>query len=444
MLCRKVKKPEHPYNTQSNSSKMSAHFSPAQCQESCSSYVHRQTCKMEEHYQALGEETLPQVQPYGSENQKNVPSTELTLTLALGSSTLPHTVHVHQCAIPGGSREIQQEFTVPMDRRAGAITVDFRYIGPQYATQLRASATVADEELGNDSASYPRSLLAVDKTKRCELLGEGTYIFLKEVQTAAVTNVPVDDASRPRRLGATYMPNKRGISDDPSQPSPKRMKQMPVVHVRPSTKASLDINSDDEAGSLKPQPTNTNGNATESPETTKKGRGNPKITTADFAAIDNMLTGVLIDGVEYWAKIRKNQSYNPPGELEAVEITAEVKADVARIIQENVIAKSDMVTAETALLSIDGIQKFYQALEAPTRKHFRDHLRRYLQIYLTDCPFDINSTHRYNLYREEASITARHYIPQGSTITYLNGAQVDISPEEERSITGDGSYFSIV
>jgi hypothetical protein len=243
------------------------------------------------------------------------------------------------------------------------------------------------------------------------------------------------------------MASKRGISDDSSQPSPKRMKEMPIVHVRPSTPASLDINSGDEAGSLKPQPTNTNGNETESPETqqiTKKERRNPKITTAEFAAIDDMLTGVLIDGVDYWTKIRKNESYTPPRGLEMVEITAKKQS---RNCQDHPEKRHRQVRHGHCRDSIALDRRdpeIYLALEAPTRKHFRDHLLRYLQIYLTDCPFDINSTHRYDLSREEASITARHCIPQGSTIKYLNGAQVDIPSEEEGSIMGEGSHFSIV
>ena len=65
-------------------------------------------------------------------------------------------------------------------------------------------------------------------------------------------------------------------------------------------------------------------------------------------------------------------------------------------------------------------------------------------MYLADCPFDVNSTKRYYLDREDAGITARHRIPRGSTIAYLNGFQVDISLEEEDCITKDGRDFSIV
>ncbi|KAK0703377.1 hypothetical protein B0T26DRAFT_792835 [Lasiosphaeria miniovina] len=95
-------------------------------------------------------------------------------------------------------------------------------------------------------------------------------------------------------------------------------------------------------------------------------------------------------------------------------------------------------------MSVDGIQKSYQKLEALTQKNFRDHLRRYLDMYLADCPFEVNSTNRYDLGREDASITARCRMLRGSAVAYLNGSRVDISREEEGFLTSHGKDFSIV
>jgi hypothetical protein len=83
---------------------------------------------------------------------------------------------------------------------------------------------------------------------------------------------------------------------------------------------------------------------------------------------------VLVGRVGFWTKIRKSLPYDPPGDLLAAEIT--------KVIQTYIIAKSDVATAERELMSVEGIQKFYRRLETPTQKYFRDHLRRYLQMYL--------------------------------------------------------------
>ena len=154
------------------------------------------------------------------------------------------------------------------------------------------------------------------------------------------------------------------------------------------------------------------------------------------ACCDDVLTDVLIDRVGERPGIRKNQPYEPIHDIEAAEIQ--------NVIQAHIITRPDIATAERALLSIEGIRKFYRRLKPPSQMHFRGHLRRYLQTYLADCPFDITSTNRYDPDREDASITARRHIPRGSTVAYLNGYKVYVSPEEEDTITNTGMDFSIV
>jgi [histone H4]-N-methyl-L-lysine20 N-methyltransferase len=71
-------------------------------------------------------------------------------------------------------------------------------------------------------------------------------------------------------------------------------------------------------------------------------------------------------------------------------------------------------------------------------------MRRYLRIYLPDCPFEVTSTNRYTIVTHEASISARRWIKKGETIKYLCGVQVIITPEEEQEISRRKKDFSIV
>lgn len=97
------------------------------------------------------------------------------------------------------------------------------------------------------------------------------------------------------------------------------------------------------------------------------------------------------------------------------------------------------------MLATVGLSKFYNGLKTAKEKaDFRGHLRRYLQIYLPDCPFEVNSTNRYTIVSHEAAVTARRFIRRNETIKYLAGIQVVITPEEEREMTARNKDFSIV
>jgi [histone H4]-N-methyl-L-lysine20 N-methyltransferase len=106
---------------------------------------------------------------------------------------------------------------------------------------------------------------------------------------------------------------------------------------------------------------------------------------------------------------------------------------------------SDLNLAEQKLLATDGFRKFYNSLRSDKEKDdFKRHLRRYMQIYLPDCPFEVNTTNRYTIVTHEASITARRYIKKNESIKYLSGIQVMITPEEETEISARKKDFSIV
>lgn len=97
------------------------------------------------------------------------------------------------------------------------------------------------------------------------------------------------------------------------------------------------------------------------------------------------------------------------------------------------------------LSATDGIRRFQNGLKTDKEKEdFRRHLRRYAQIYLPDCPFEVNATNRYTIVTQEAAITARRYIRRNESVKYLSGIQVVITPDEEKEISTRKKDFSIV
>lgn len=71
-------------------------------------------------------------------------------------------------------------------------------------------------------------------------------------------------------------------------------------------------------------------------------------------------------------------------------------------------------------------------------------MRKYLDIYLPDCPFEISSTSRYSAFEQQASVVARKRIVRGEEIRYLCGTTVPLHEEEVALLAQDGSDFSIV
>ena len=119
--------------------------------------------------------------------------------------------------------------------------------------------------------------------------------------------------------------------------------------------------------------------------------------------------------------------------------------EIAQIIQSHLIVDPDMATAETKLLATAGLKKYYSSLQTgPERDDFKAHLRRYMSIYLPDCPFEVNATNRYTIVTAEAAITARRPIRRNETVKYLAGIQVVITPEEEAEMALRKKDFSLV
>ncbi|KAF5021280.1 hypothetical protein F66182_6678 [Fusarium sp. NRRL 66182] len=164
----------------------------------------------------------------------------------------------------------------------------------------------------------------------------------------------------------------------------------------------------------------------------------PRMTLAQVSAYDDILTDALVDHVFYWTTVPKNRtSYHPSRGVREEEIT--------KIIQEEVVLKKDLDAAEKRLLATAGLKRFHSGLKtAKEKEDFRKHLRRYVQIYLPDCPWEVSSTNRYTIVTHEASVTARRPIRRNESVKYLSGVQVIITPEEENEISSRKKDFSIV
>ncbi|KAI1099927.1 hypothetical protein F4804DRAFT_345134 [Jackrogersella minutella] len=163
-----------------------------------------------------------------------------------------------------------------------------------------------------------------------------------------------------------------------------------------------------------------------------------QITLAQLSSYDDILTDALVDHTYYWTTIPKNRpSYHPSRGIKEEEIS--------KIIQTHLIVESNIAIAESKLLATDGLRRFYDALKTPKEKDdFRAHLRRYMQIYLPDSPFEVSSTNRYTIVSHEAAVTARKYIRKGHAIKYLSGIQVLITEKEEKELSKRKKDFSIV
>ncbi|KAL8854978.1 MAG: hypothetical protein Q9221_000174 [Calogaya cf. arnoldii] len=181
-----------------------------------------------------------------------------------------------------------------------------------------------------------------------------------------------------------------------------------------------------------------------------------KLTLSQLASYDDILTDALVDHVRlqllwsckevpansyqvyFWATIRKNRSkYNIARGI--------FEDDITKILLHQVIVEKDVQQAEASLLKLPGLRKFYSALKSDKEKDdFRRHMRKYINIWLPDCPFEVSTTNRYTIITHEAAVTARREIKKGETVKYLVGNLVAMTPEEEKDLDLTRRDFSIV
>ncbi|WEW57854.1 histone lysine methyltransferase Set9 [Emydomyces testavorans] len=163
-----------------------------------------------------------------------------------------------------------------------------------------------------------------------------------------------------------------------------------------------------------------------------------RLTLAQLAAYDDIITDALVDRAFFWTKIRKNRPKYFP-------VRGIVEDEVTSILLHNVIVAKDVSKAEKSLLSLSGIRKYVEKLGSDKeREWFRRHLRKYIAIYLPDCPFEVTTTNRYTITTHEAALSARKFISTGDTIRHLSGTLVAITPEEEMNLDLTRRDFSIV
>jgi histone-lysine N-methyltransferase SUV420H len=107
--------------------------------------------------------------------------------------------------------------------------------------------------------------------------------------------------------------------------------------------------------------------------------------------------------------------------------------------------KKDPAAAVQGLLALPGLRKFMASLkDEKDQEQFKRHLRRYVNIYMPDCPFEVTSTNRYTITEHEASITARRDINPREEIKYLTGVQVAMTEEQEQKLELARKDFSLV
>jgi histone-lysine N-methyltransferase SUV420H len=143
--------------------------------------------------------------------------------------------------------------------------------------------------------------------------------------------------------------------------------------------------------------------------------------------------------VYYWTTIRKNRGTRFTASRGLQE------EDIAGVIRQQVIWDKDPVEAVQQLLALPGLRKYMAGLrDEKDQEQFKRHLRRYVNIYMPDCPFEVTTTNRYTITDHEASITARRDINPREEIKYLTGVQVAMTEEQEKVLELARKDFSLV
>lgn len=118
--------------------------------------------------------------------------------------------------------------------------------------------------------------------------------------------------------------------------------------------------------------------------------------------------------------------------------------DITRILFQDVVLSKSSEAALKNLLKLPGLKRYVSSLATDREKHdFVSHMRRYINIWLPECSFEISFTNRYMIDQWEARTTARKYIKSGEKIKYLAGNLVSIPLDEEEDEQFISNAFSI-
>ncbi|KAI2787909.1 Histone-lysine N-methyltransferase set9 [Penicillium oxalicum] len=163
-----------------------------------------------------------------------------------------------------------------------------------------------------------------------------------------------------------------------------------------------------------------------------------RLTLDKLASYDDVATDALVDHAYFWTTTRKNRNkYNPARGIH--------DDDVGRILLHDVVVAKDSAVAEKKLLELPGLRKYVANLKGSRDKDwFCRHLRKYIQMYQPDCPFEVTTTNRYIITQHEAAICARKFIKAGQEIKYLSGTLVAMTKEEEMDLGLTRKDFSVV
>ncbi|KAF1925696.1 uncharacterized protein M421DRAFT_423530 [Didymella exigua CBS 183.55] len=163
------------------------------------------------------------------------------------------------------------------------------------------------------------------------------------------------------------------------------------------------------------------------------------LTLEKLASYDDVITDAMVDKVYYWTTIRKNHG----GRFAASRGMHE--EDIADRIRQHAIWDKEPAEAVQELLKLPGLRKFMASMkDEKDQEQFKRHLRRYVNIYMPDCPFEVTTTNRYMITEHEASITARRDISPREEIKYLTGVQVAMTEEQEQKLELARKDFSLV
>ncbi|PLB33935.1 SET domain-containing protein [Aspergillus candidus] len=163
-----------------------------------------------------------------------------------------------------------------------------------------------------------------------------------------------------------------------------------------------------------------------------------RLTLAKLASYDDVATDALVDRAYFWTNIRKNRT-------KYIALRGVSEDSVAHTLLHDIIVEKDVAKAERTLLRMSGLKRYLAKLPNDREKEwFRRHLRKYIQMYLPDSPFEVTTTNRYTIIEHEAAICARRFIKQGQEIKYLSGTLVPMTREEEQELDLKRKDFSIV
>jgi histone-lysine N-methyltransferase SUV420H len=95
-------------------------------------------------------------------------------------------------------------------------------------------------------------------------------------------------------------------------------------------------------------------------------------------------------------------------------------------------------------LKLPGLKQYSESLSPIELEDFHLHMRKYLDIYLPDCPFKISSTYRYSAFEQHAMVVAQKRIVRGKEIRYLCGTTVSLHEDELAVLKQNRSDFSIM